>query len=118
MGNPLLRVISAPVHSPEEAGAAFDDLRAALHEFQRTHGFGRGISATQIGEPKRLIYIELDGGAWRLEASGPFLELLRHEMDHLDGVLATDRAIDRDSLRTREEHDRQVGAVALAPHAI
>jgi peptide deformylase len=158
LGDPLLRVISAPVPSPEEAGALFDDLRATLHEFRRTHGFGRGISAVQIGEPKRLIYIEVDGRAWRLrnpayefqsdekfrlwddcfsfpnllvqlersatvrirydgetgdvrrlEASGPFSELLQHEMDHLDGVLAIDRAIDRDSLRTREEHERQMG---------
>jgi peptide deformylase len=155
LGNPLLRAVSAPVASPEEAGAVFDDLRATLHEFRRTHGFGRGISAVQIGEPKRLIYIELDGRAWRLrnpayefqseekfrlwddcfsfpnllvqlersatvrirydgetgeaqrlETSGPFSELLQHEMDHLDGILATDRAIDRNSLRTREEHDR------------
>jgi peptide deformylase len=158
LGDPLLRAISAPVPSPEEAGALFDDLRATLHEFRRTHGFGRGISAVQIGEPKRLIYIELDGNAWRLrnpafefqsedkfrlwddcfsfpnllvqvkrfatvriryegetgdvrrlESSGPFSELLQHEMDHLDGILAVDRAIDRNSLRTREEHGRQVG---------
>ena len=156
MGDPLLRAVSAPVPSPEEAGALFDDLRATLHEFRRAHGFGRGISAVQIGEPKRLIYIELDGRAWRLrnpayefqsqekfrlwddcfsfpdllvqversaavrirydgetggvqrlEASGPFSELLQHEMDHLDGILAVDRAIGRNSLRTREEHERQ-----------
>jgi peptide deformylase len=158
LGDPLLRAVSAPVPSPEEAGALFDDLRDTLHEFRRTHGFGRGISAVQIGEPKRLIYIELDGRAWRLrnpahefqseeklrlwddcfsfpnllvqversvsvrtryngeagdvqrlEASGPFSELLQHEMDHLEGVLAVDRAIDRNSLRTREEHERQAG---------
>ena len=158
MGDPLLRAVSAPVPSPEEAAAPFDDLRDTLHEFRRAHGFGRGISAVQIGEPKRLIYIELDGRAWRLrnpvfefqsedkfrlwddcfsfpnllvqversalvriryddeqgavqrlEASGPFSELLQHEMDHLDGILAIDRALDRHSLRTREEHERQVG---------
>jgi len=158
LGDPLLRVVSTPVPSPEEAGAQFDDLRDTLHEFRRVHGFGRGISAVQIGEPKRLIYIELDRRAWRLrnpayefqseeklrlwddcfsfpnllvqversvavriryddeageaqrlEASGAFSELLQHEMDHLEGILAVDRAIDRNSLRTREEHERQVG---------
>jgi peptide deformylase len=158
LGDPLLRAVSAPVPSPEEAAPVFEDLRATLHEFRRTHGFGRGISAVQIGEPKRLIYIELEGCAWRLrnpafefqseekfrlwddcfsfpnllvqversttvlmsyedesgavrreEASGPFSELLQHEMDHLDGILAIDRALDRNSLRTREEHERQVG---------
>ena len=33
-------------------------------------------------------------------------ELLQHEIDHLDGVLAVDRALDRDSLVTREAFDR------------
>jgi peptide deformylase len=152
LGDPLLRVVSAPVASPEEAAAIFDDLRDTLHDFRR------GISAVQIGEPKRLIYIELDGRAWRLrnpafehqsqdkfrlwddcfsfpdllvyverattvrvryndengsvqllEATGPFSELLQHEMDHLDGILAIDRAIGPNALRTREEHERQVG---------
>ena len=155
LGDPLLRAVSAPVPSPEEAVALFDDLRDTLHEFQRVHGFGRGISAVQIGEPKRLIYIELEGRAWRLrnpafefqseekirlwddcfsfpdllvhversaavrirydgdaglerlEASGALSELLQHEMDHLEGVLAIDRAMDRYSLSTRAEYERQ-----------
>jgi peptide deformylase len=139
----------------------FLDLRDTLHEFQRTHGFGRGISAVQIGEPKRLIYIELEGRAYslrnpefewqseekfqlwddcfsfpnllvrlersvavrvryadeagavaRLEARGGFSELLQHEIDHLDGVLAVDRALDRESLCTREEYLRRYAATA------
>jgi hypothetical protein len=28
-------------------------------------------------------------------------------MDHLDGILAVDRALDRESLCTREEYDRR-----------
>ena len=156
LGDPLLRDISAPVATPAEAEAVFQDLRDTLHEFQRTHGFGRGISAVQIGEPKRLIYIELEGRAYRLrnpryewlseekfrlwddcfsfpdllvaversvalrirfendageteqlEARGAFSELLQHEIDHLDGILAIDRAIDRESLCTREEYQRR-----------
>lgn len=156
LGDPLLRVISTPVGSSSEALATFRDLRDTLHEFQRTHGFGRGISAVQIGEPKRLIYIEFEGGAYslidpefvlrseekfrlwddcfsfpgllvwlersvscsiryldeaghpcRLDASGPLSELLQHEMDHLDGVLAVDRAIDLNSLCTRDEFLRR-----------
>src|SRR5579871_5695516 len=66
LGDPLLRAVSAPVATPEEAEPIFQDLRDTLHEFQRTYGFGRGISAVQIGEPKRLIYIELEGRAYRL----------------------------------------------------
>lgn len=156
LGDPLLRAVSSPVLSAGEAEPVFDDLRATLHEFQRTHGFGRGISAVQIGEPKRLIYIELEGRAYRLrnpefefrseakirlwddcfsfpnllvwleraervrvryldpsgatqtiDAAGAFSELLQHEIDHLDGILAIDRALDRHSLCTREEFDRR-----------
>ena len=161
LGDPLLRAISAPVVSAAEAAPVFDDLRDTLHEFQRTHGFGRGISAVQIGELKRLIYIEIDGRAYCLrnprfeflspekfklwddcfsfphlmvwlerseqvrvryeeegggeqliEAAGPFSELLQHELDHLDGVLAVDRALDRNSFCTRDEYLRRYRATA------
>jgi len=36
-----------------------------------------------------------------------FSELLQHEIDHLDGILAVDRALDRESLCTREEYVRR-----------
>jgi peptide deformylase len=146
--------VSRPA-SAAEAAPVFDDLRDTLHEFRRTHGFGRGISAVQIGSPLRLIYIELEGVAYRLRnpqyefqseetfrlwddcfsfpnllvwlersvevrirydddageavrltARGAFSELLQHEMDHLDAVLAIDHALDRNSLWTREEWER------------
>lgn len=155
LGDPLLRAVSAPVSS-SEAQLVFRDLRATLHEFRRAHGFGRGISAVQIGEPKRLIYIEFGGAAYcirnprcefqsnarfrlwddcfsfpdllvwleraesvriqyederdqvrTLEASGALSELLQHEIDHLDGILAVDRAVDRHSLCTRAEYERR-----------
>jgi peptide deformylase len=164
LGDPLLRAISQPVNSPQEAQAVFTDLRDTLHEFRRTHGFGRGISAVQIGEPKRLIYIEFEGAAYairnpvyeyqsaekfrlwddcfsfpdllvwlersvtvrvrfeledgterRIEATGALSELLQHEIDHLDGVLAIDRALDRNSLSTREEHLRRLHHPAPSP---
>jgi len=66
LGDPLLRAVSAPVATPAEAAAVFEDLRDSLHEFQRTRGFGRGISAVQIGETRRLIYIEFEGRAYSL----------------------------------------------------
>lgn len=34
-------------------------------------------------------------------------ELLQHELDHLDGVLAIDRAVDRESLVLREVFESQ-----------
>ena len=163
LGNPTLRAVSTPVAGAAEAQPIFDDLRDTLREFQRTHGFGRGISAVQIGETRRLIYIEIEGRAYCLrnpefefqseekfrlwddcfsfpnllvwlersesvrvrfedetgavltiDARGAFSELLQHEIDHLDGILAVDRALDRNSLATREEYDRQRRAAAAA----
>jgi peptide deformylase len=159
MGDPALRQRSLPVESPAEAESVLCDLRDTLHEFQRRNGFGRGISAIQIGVPLRVIYVEIDGVPHRLinpefewksdeafrlwddcfsfpnllvwlersvavrlrylddlgesrnlEARGAFSELLQHEMDHLDGILAVDRALDRDSLCTREEFERRFGS--------
>ena len=163
LGDPMLRAVSTPVSSLAESAPIFDDLRDTLHEFRRTHGFGRGISAVQIGEPKRLIYIEFEGDAYRLRnpvfrfqseekfrlwddcfsfpdllvylersqsvrveyesgqglrtlaASGPLSELLQHEMDHLEGVLAVDRAIDRNSLCTRAEWERSYRGATPRP---
>jgi peptide deformylase len=156
LGDPLLRVVSTPVSDPSAAEPVFRDLRDTLYDFRRTYGFGRGISAVQVGEPKRLIYIEFEGTAYeirnpefefqsdarfrlwddcfsfpnllvylercervvvryqgpdgtlrRIDAAGALSELLQHEIDHLDGILAVDRALDRNSLSTREEYDRR-----------
>jgi peptide deformylase len=147
LGDPMLREVSCPVPSQADARLVLRDLRATLHEFQRTHGFGRGISAVQIGEPVRVIYLEFEGASHALvnpvfehlseqkfrlwddcfsfpnlmvlversvevrlrhetgtiAARGALAELLQHEIDHLDGILAVDRAVDRDGLCTREE---------------
>lgn len=155
LGDPLLREISAPVDGDPSATLA--DLRDTLHWFQRTHGFGRGIAAVQIGELERIIYIEIDGRAYSLvnpvftwlsdekfdlwddcfsfpnllvhversrrvslryqdetgatrtlDAEDAFAELLQHEMDHLDGILALDRALKgTNSLATRDEWRRR-----------
>ncbi len=55
-----------------------------------------------------IHYQDESGVAHLLEASGAFAELLQHEMDHLDGILAVDRAIDRNSLCTKEEFTRRL----------
>lgn len=156
LGDPVLRRVSEPVEDPARVIALLADLRDTLHQFRRDHGFGRGISAVQVGEPVRVIYLEFEGQPycllnpqydWQspasfrlwddcfsfpnlmvqlerheavrvryrdergqdqvLEASGPLSELLQHEIDHLDGVLAVDRALDANSLCLREEWERQ-----------
>lgn len=61
LGDPCLREVSLPVSTPSDAWPVLADLRDTLHEFRRTHGFGRGIAAIQIGVPQRVIYIEIEG---------------------------------------------------------
>jgi peptide deformylase len=156
LGDPLLRRRSEAVASCGDAAKTLADLRDTLHRFQETHGFGRGISAVQIGVPERVIYLEFEGTAYSLinprftglseerftlwddcfsfpdllvklersaavglsymdeegcertlEATGALSELLQHEMDHLEGILAIDRAVDGNSFATREEWLRQ-----------
>jgi len=156
LGDPTLRQKSCPVRTASDAAPIIADLRDTLREFRRTHGFGRGVSAIQIGQPWRIIYIESDGTRYALvnpafeslseekmrlwdncfsfpdllvllersaavvlryedhegtprtlEATGALAELIQHEMDHLDGILAIDRAIDRNSFCTKEEYERR-----------
>ena len=159
LGDPRLRVVSSEV-------AAFDSdlttscsaLGATLEAFRKRHGFGRAISAPQVGIPRRIIAVNLGRGLFfivnpRITAqsastftmwddcmSFPDLlvrlarhesisieyedetgrphdwidldpaasELLQHEIDHLDGILAVDRALDRDALllKAQFESDR------------
>jgi peptide deformylase len=154
LGDPRLRVRSAEVETFDRAW--FDALAETLEVFRREHGFGRAISAPQIGVARRFIAMNLGRGTffvvnpvvtWRSEEtftmwddcmSFPDLlvrvprakslsldyvdenlephtwkevdqalaELLQHEIDHLDGILAVDRAIDRDSLVMRAVYER------------
>jgi peptide deformylase len=57
----------------------------------------------------RVRYQDLDGGTRELVAGeeGDLGELLQHEIDHLDGVLAIDRAVDVKSFCSREEFEKR-----------
>ena len=61
LGDPLLRKVSAPDTHPDSAARVWHDMRDTLHDFQRRHGFGRGISAVQIGVLERIVYMEFEG---------------------------------------------------------
>jgi peptide deformylase len=151
LDDPILRRRSELVADPADAAATLRDLADTLEAFRRERGFGRAISAVQIGRLERVIYLEFDGVSYSLvnpvweslsgekfalwddcfsfpdlmvrversrsvrvnyadehgarqvlNAEGALSELLQHEMDHLDGILAVDRAIDRDSFATRK----------------
>jgi peptide deformylase len=150
LGDPRLRLRSSEVHHFDDPSfaTACADLAATLAAFRARYGFGRAISAPQIGVPLRLIAVNLGDGTffvvnpvvtWKSEEtftmwddcmSFPDLlvrvarheslslewvdesnrrrdwreldraaaELLQHEIDHLDGILAVDRALDPESL--------------------
>ena len=54
-----------------------------------------------------VSYDDEHGARRRIDADGALSELLQHEIDHLDGVLATQRAIDPTALCTRAEWQRR-----------
>lgn len=152
LGDETLRLVSALATEPERVRQVVQDLRDTLADFRARHGFGRGISAIQIGEPLRLIYLEFEGRSYelvnpvyleksgetfelwddcfsfpdlmvrlerhvrvaigyedadgrqqRLEAEWALSELIQHEMDHLDGILAVDHARSGRDFMTRRE---------------
>jgi peptide deformylase len=153
LGNPELRVRSEEV--TEFDTMLFDGLASTLAAFRHKHGFGRAISAPQIGIAQRFIALNLGQGpffivnpvvTWRSpetftmwddcmsfpellvrverasslsleyvdelgqrkewrEMDRATSELLQHELDHLDGVLAIDRAVDRDSIILRRVYE-------------
>jgi len=51
-------------------------------------------------------YQDLSGRHHVLHAEGALSELLQHEIDHLDGVLAIDRAIDSRHIVYKSEYER------------
>lgn len=56
----------------------------------------------------KVAYFDSSGQPQTLEADGPLSELLQHEIDHLDGILAIERAIAPTAFATRREWERQL----------
>lgn len=162
LGDPRLRRSADPVTEVTvEVREAARCLALALDGFRTVHGFGRGVAATQLGTPLRIVALHIDAAGlpgapadgstfvmlnpeitarseqtftcWDDCMSFPWLrvrlarhatidvrwtdlrgvehqwsgldrersELLQHELDHLDGVLALDRALGHDALVSR-----------------
>ena len=147
LGNKILRKKSSPVEDCRsgELDSLIEDLSDTLNEAKRRFGYGRGIAAPQIGELKRVIFIDMphfrsalinpkilkasdrkfemwdscfsfdvaffvlvdrhysirveyfdqEGRKHVVDAENNLSELLQHEIDHLDGILATDRMKDK-----------------------
>ena len=156
LGNPLLRTRCTKVREfgGPGLGALVEDLRDTLADFRARRGFGRGIAAPQIGDSRRVIFLQVDGPLalvnpvitrrsrtmmtlWDdcfsfpdllvkvrrslsievryqdeigkrhlLKAEGPLSELLQHEIDHVQGILAVDHAIDSKHIIYRSEYEK------------
>lgn len=161
LGDPALRDVSRHVENPAspEIGSLVEDLSDTLAHWKKTTGYGRAISAPQIGAALRVIFLQLPGadpwplinptiirrseekivvwdaclsflsifmqverhreiivsyqdlsGAWheiRAAEDNNLSELLQHEIDHLDGILAVDRITDIRTMCTREEFEKR-----------
>jgi peptide deformylase len=144
IGDPILANSCAPVTDLTAFATiqASNQLLGALEKFRHEHGFGRGISAPQIGLDMRMIALHLGATPFVIfnpeilalsdesfsmwddcmsfpdylvrvrrrkslrirysladgrrvtsnQVSQAVSELLQHEMDHLDGICAFDRA--------------------------
>lgn len=55
-----------------------------------------------------VSYTDRSGKRCQLEAEGGLSELLQHEIDHLDGILAIDRAIDSRHIILRSEYEKML----------
>src|SRR5467141_3332590 len=53
-----------------------------------------------------LTYQDLEGETHTAELEGPMAELIQHEIDHLDGILAVDRASGLDPFSFRSEWEK------------
>jgi peptide deformylase len=157
LGNPALRKESVPVQDfNRDLKSLVDDLADTLLDAKKRFGYGRGIAAPQIGELKRVVfmdatgfkaplvnpeivwasnemfevwdscfsfnvdffvlaerhcrirveYSELNGKKNTLAAEGELSELLQHEIDHLDGILAIDRVRNKKAMMMRSEWEK------------
>jgi peptide deformylase len=159
LGDPGLRAVCDPVidFETQEFQRSSLRLKRALETFRAEYGFGRAISAPQIGILQRMIAMNLGQGPFLLVnpeitrksderftmwddcMSFPWLmvrlrrhvqidltfrnetgdteewnkleqavsELVQHEVDHLNGVLAVDHALDRDSIIARQLYEER-----------
>lgn len=161
LGDPGLRKVCEPVVDFEAREFQENGRRLirALEQFRLEYGFGRAISAPQIGILERMIAMNLGEGPFLLVnpettrksedrfslwddcMSFPWLmvrlerhlhvdlsfqdaqglaqnwnkvdqavsELLQHELDHLNGTLAVDHALDKNSIIARAVYEARKG---------
>ena len=93
------RVFLNPVFEPEdgEPEAYWEDCMSFPDLLVRLEAATRGI----------LVYRDQDWVERRVHLTDDFARLMQHELDHLDGILAVDRALDLRSIALRSTHSER-----------
>jgi peptide deformylase len=92
-GQPLALINPAIIAASDEQMELWDDCFSFPDLMVRVR---RSVEIT-VG------YTDERGAAQRMTVRNDLSELLQHEIDHLDGILATDRAVDARSFALRSE---------------
>jgi peptide deformylase len=93
-----------PLINPHIAWASLDQMELWDDCFSFPDLMVRVRRATDV----RVEYLDERGAQRILEARGDLSELLQHEIDHLDGVLAVQRAISPTAFSTRAQWERNL----------
>lgn len=80
--------------------------------------FPRLLVKVRRSKRVRVAYLDREGEAQTIDAEGDLSELLQHEIDHLDGILAVQRAISPRAFATREEWERRYRQKLSSSHDI
>jgi peptide deformylase len=94
---------AGPLINPEIVWASSDTIELWDDCFSFPDLMVRVARAAQI----RVEYADERGANQIIEAEGDLSELLQHEIDHIDGILAVDRAISDKAFATRDEWERR-----------
>ncbi len=87
--NPVLKEKSAVMMSVWDDCMSFPDLLVKVKRHQAC----------------TIEYHDMAGRKQQMQLAGDLSELLQHEYDHLDGILAVSRAVDRHSFALRSQRD-------------
>jgi peptide deformylase len=88
--------------NPEITDVGPDDFLVWDDCFSFPNLLVRVIRAYQV----TVAYQDLKGKSHTMTVEGPMAELLQHELDHLDGILALDRAAGPDAFAFRSEWEK------------
>jgi peptide deformylase len=80
--------------------------RKKFHLWDDCFSFPDILAHVQRNYTIEVTFLDEQGKKKRLRADGALSELLQHEIDHLNGVLAIDRAIDTKHIILRSEYER------------